>query len=355
MISREAFAELQSLEERELAAALKAALNGRNGELPFLSQLHEQALSTVSRWDEAVYLKLEDDLASNPAFAEKFFDLANTDPAVVEAWKAVGNAAKRANPDIADAGKIIRKDIKSLEAFAKFDIDLIDKIGQERFNDFITSLIKANPKCKTCGNSGSSLVGDLDDVLNDLYEVTTKRVDFGDADLAKSFDDFLKEAGEQASKAKGASLTLKKMSRNWDELTEGGWSLKGFEGSIPDVETGHRLDLKFGRTIDGAPEVKSIEMKNWKEARSISGDTYKQFKAYISSGKQFDYYFTDGLSDAMKGNFENIFKDASKANELWKANPEFFRSLDRVNINTVDDIIDLADAGELVDLINWIK
>ncbi|MFA0964001.1 HNH endonuclease [Roseivirga sp. BDSF3-8] len=97
-ISREAFAELQSLEERELAAALKAALNGRRlpGELPFLSQLHEEALSTVSRWDEAVYLKLEDDLASNPAFAEKFFDLANTDPGVVEAWKYLGDIGHNA-------------------------------------------------------------------------------------------------------------------------------------------------------------------------------------------------------------------------------------------------------------------
>ncbi|MFA0960282.1 DNA/RNA non-specific endonuclease [Roseivirga sp. BDSF3-8] len=99
VISREAFAELQSLEERELAAALKAALNGRRlpGELPFLSQLHEEALSTVSRWDEAVYLKLEDDLASNPAFAEKFFDLANTDPGVVETWIRFGESPLRIN------------------------------------------------------------------------------------------------------------------------------------------------------------------------------------------------------------------------------------------------------------------
>jgi len=270
-------------------------------------------------------------------------------------WAVWTHAARvRQQENLSDAGKILRKDIKSLEAFAKFDADLIGKIGQQRFDDFMTSLIKANPKCKTCGNSGSSLVGNLDDVLNDLHEVATKRVNFSDANVAKGFDDFLKEAGEQASKAKGAALSLKKMARNWDQLTEGGWSLKGFEGNIPDIETGHRLDLLLKKTTGVRELEKSIEFKNWKSARSISGNTYDQFKAYISSGKQFDYYFSDGLSDAMKGNFQNVFKDASKAQELWDANPSLFENL---GFPDVDALNGAANAGQLVNhpLLNFVK
>ncbi|MFA0963213.1 fibronectin type III domain-containing protein [Roseivirga sp. BDSF3-8] len=139
VISREAFAELQSLEERELAAALKAALSGRRlpGELPFLSQLHEEALSTVSRWDEAVYLKLEDDLASNPAFSEKFFNLANTDPGVVEAWKAVGVDAN------------LRTNTKFLGNISGYSDDLLKQLNDDLLNpkwaEELKALFKDNP------------------------------------------------------------------------------------------------------------------------------------------------------------------------------------------------------------------
>ena len=275
---------------------------------------------------------------------------------LIESWKGIGDAAKRANPDIADAGKILRKDIKSLEVFAKFDADLISKVGQQRFDDFMTSLIKANPKCKTCGNAGSSLVGDLDDVLSDFHKVVTERAVKADGSLVDEFDDFLKEAGEQASKAKGAALTLKKMSKNWDELTQGGWSLNRFEGSIPDIETGHKLDLLFERKNPDTNrfEYKSVEMKNWSSARSISGSTYGQFKAYVTSGNGFEYYFSDGLSDAMKGNFQNVFKDASKAQELWDVNPSLFENL---GFPDVDALIGAANAGQLVNhpLLNFVK
>jgi hypothetical protein len=146
------------------------------------------------------------------------------------------------------------------------------------------------------------------------------------------------------------------MSRNWDELRAGGWELNRFEGSIPDIETGHKLDALFKRTnsTTGIDEFKSVEMKNWSSARSVSGSIYDQFKAYISGGNSFEYYFSDGLSDAMKGNFQNVFKDAAKAKELWDANPSFFMRLSN-DITKVDDVIDMAIDGDLVNLINWVK
>ncbi|MEQ9305123.1 MAG: hypothetical protein RJQ14_14540, partial [Marinoscillum sp.] len=184
---------------------------------------NRQIVQKLKHWTNDQLKLLDSDLSSS-SLHTSFMN--NSE--LVDSWKGIGDAAKRANPDIADAGKILRKDIKSLEAFAKFDADLISKVGQQRFDDFMTSLIKANPKCKTCGNAGSSLVGNLDDVLNDFHKVVTERAVKADGSLVDGFDDFLKEAGEQASKAKGAALTLKKMSKNWDELTQGGWSLNRF-------------------------------------------------------------------------------------------------------------------------------
>ena len=190
---------------------------------------------------------------------------------MVKAWDRIRTAAKNANPNLPDPGKILRTDIPSLTALSKFDDALINSIGQQRFDNFLEKLIKANPKCSTCGNAGDVLVGNLDNVLDDFHKVVTERAVGPNGGFVQGFDDFMAEAGEQASKAKAAALTLKKMSNNWDEITEGGYSLSRFEGNIPDIETGHKLDLLLERTVNGVTEFKSIEMKNWSQVRSISG------------------------------------------------------------------------------------
>ncbi len=173
----------------------------------------------------------------------------------------------------------------------------------------------------------------------------------------EGYAEFMTEAGEQASKAKAAALTLKKMSNNWYELTNGGWELYRFEGSIPDIETGHKLDALLRRTNPetGLYEYKSLEMKNWSSARSMPANKGSQFYAYIESGHKFEYYFPDGISDAMKSNFQNIFKDATKAEELWDLNSSFFRNLGDGEITSLDKLIKAANDGKLVDLINWVK
>ena len=164
----------------------------------------------------------------------------------------------------------------------------------------------------------------------------------------------MKEAGEQASKAKGAVFTLKTMSKSWDKLTAGGWKLSRFEGNIPDIETGHRLDLLFEK-LDGVRKLeKAVEMKNWSAARSITGSTFSQFKAYIKSGNLFEYYFSDGLSTVMKRRFQDVFKQADKVDELWEANENFFR---QAGFQSVDEIVDAANLGQLVNnpILNFIK
>ncbi|GAB2901033.1 hypothetical protein GCM10027180_33920 [Microbulbifer echini] len=137
------------------------------------------------------------------------------------------------------------------------------------------------------------------------------------------------------------------MSQNWDELTQGGWVLSRFEGSIPDVETKHKLDALFTRVNPRTDlsESKSVEMKNWSSAWSISGSTYEQFKVYLTGGSDFEYYFSNGLSDAMKGKFQNVFKGASKSCELFNANPMFFEEHE---IRSHEMLSNLAKNGQLV-------
>ena len=97
--------------------------------------------------------------------------------------------------------------------------------------------------------------------------------------------------------------------------------------------------------LTGATEFKSVEMKNWSSARSVSGSTYNQFKAYVKSGNVFEYHFSNGLGAAMKENFQNVFKDAAKANELFKVNPSFFRNQNIANPTILNN---LANQGQLL-------
>ena len=96
-------------------------------------------------------------------------------------------------------------------------------------------------------------------------------------------------------------------------------------------------------------------MKNWEAARSINGKNFLQFKAYITSGNKFEYHFRDGLKNAMKGNFQHVFKDATKAEELWDLNNSFFRNLGGGEISSLDELIEAATGGDLIDLIDWLK
>ena len=246
-------------------------------------------------------------------------------------------------------------DLPSLNALLKFDSELVNKIGLQRFDNFLEKLIKANPKCSTCGNAGDVLVGKLDDVLDDLHKIATQRAVKPDGSFVQGFDAFMAEAGEQASKAKGAALILRKISNNWDEISEGGsYTIKKFEGNIPDIETNHRLDVQLSKFENGQEIEKSLEMKNWSEARSISGSTYDQFLANIASGKRFDYYFSDGLQSGMKASFQNLFKDASKAQVLYNANPSFFNNY---GFQSAGQLSGAANANQLINnpLLNFVK
>ena len=93
---------------------------------------------------------------------------------------------------------------------------------------------------------------------------------------------------------------------------------------------------------------------------SAGGDTYNQFKAYIESGHEFRYYFNNGLSDAMKTKFQNVFKNQTKMQELWNINSDFFKQFklpNGQNISSWQQVKQLADNNLLInhEMLNFIK
>lgn len=274
------------------------------------------------------------------------------DSKLIKSWERIENSAKRATSG-GDAGKILRKDVASLKAIAKFDDDLISKIGSDKFDDFMDNVMKANPKCMTCGNLGKTHMGNLNEIYADFYTTVTKRIPKKDnGDFIDSFGDFMKEAAEQPSKAKGAVFILKKLSRNIDDFEAGGFKLSDLEINIPNIDTGHRLDLIFKRTIDGDDFYKLMEFKNWEVPNSISGDYLSQFKAYLSSGHSFEYYFNNGLGKQMKGHFQTAIKN--NIDDIWTSGKDYFKSVDIIRKNQLQELV---DSGELInhEALNFVK
>jgi len=110
-ISKEVFQNLQNLEEKELASALKSALNGvlSPSQLAFVSKLDPKAIDLLSKWDTDILLKLEKDLSENITFANKFIELTAENPGVVDSWDIL---RKNGRTDL-------KLDIPSLEALNK--------------------------------------------------------------------------------------------------------------------------------------------------------------------------------------------------------------------------------------------
>ncbi|MDR2038615.1 MAG: hypothetical protein LBQ60_11895, partial [Bacteroidales bacterium] len=253
---------------------------------------------------------------------------------MVDAWKYIGRSEMRLDPDILES---TARMIKSHPDFTATHSEMINHIYQ--------SLGEARAVCKTCpgslGQTPDLQVGNMEDIIDNLNDAISKYADLpGFAVPATgSTETFLKEMAESGKKAKGGSFTLDLLKNRFNELSENGrYTLIRFEGTIPDIETGHKLDLYF-ETLMG--ESKSVEIKNWSTARMVGEE---QFLAYIKSGKQFEYYF-NGTTTEMKTVFQNHFRN--KVYEwLNPLNPEIN------NFKKIFDVNNLAEFELLAENLN---
>ena len=158
---------------------------------------------------------------------------------LVEAWKR-----------LADLGRNqMRKDPSILASMRK-TMDNPD-IPSNRLDDIVNSLAESGARCKTCDNAGTEGLRYIDEVLDDLDGFAK------DFKNTPGYDDFLREMGEQGTKATGGSWTLDALMRNRSKYFNGE-TITGFEVKhVP----GREFAADVVTDVGGVPHYK--EFKSW--------------------------------------------------------------------------------------------
>lgn len=166
----------------------------------------------------------------------------DSNPTLVDSWKR-----------LADLGRNqMRKDPGILTSMRKA-MDNPD-IPSSRLDDIVNSLAESGARCRTCENAGTEGLRYIDEVLNDLDAFATEFKN------TSGYDDFLREMGEQGTKATGGSWTLEALMRN-------------------------RSKYFSGETITGF-EVKHVPGRDFAaDVRTLSGNltSFKEFKSWSSN------------------------------------------------------------------------
>ena len=149
--------------------------------------------------------KLDEDLADDAlrsAFA------GNED--LVDSWKR-----------LADLGRNqMRRDPSILTSMRKAMDN--PSIPSNRLDNIVNSLAESGARCKTCDNAGTEGLRYIDEVLDDLDGFSKE------FNGTPGYDDFLREMGEQGTKATGGSWTLEALMRNRNKYFSGE-AITGFE------------------------------------------------------------------------------------------------------------------------------
>ncbi|MBP2834032.1 fibronectin type III domain-containing protein [Aquimarina sp. U1-2] len=294
--------------------------------------ISDPSLHTLNLLPEDKLLKLASDF-------ERFSDglkIKFKDPDFIEGWSLISKRAEmRLDDEILSSLRVL---VKNHKGFVQGYSDELTKIFDK--------LAEARGGCTSCPSSNSNIddgVGMIKDIIEDLDEVIVKV-----GDNATGLGDFLREMGQTAKKAKAGTFTLKTLNAKWTDLTSGGYKFSRFEGNIPDIDTGHKLDVLFFNP--NTLKSRAIELKNWKNVSAIPSGSNSQFYKYLQSGKEFRYYF-NGNTEQAKTAFQNIFKNSDKAKELFEVRPGFFTKHSLPNgtrIRSWEEVKSLADDGLLI-------
>ena len=189
----------------------------------------------VARVDKGKLDDLLADLADNHLLTRKLLD----EPHLVDAWERLaklGRNQMRKDPDILSA---MRKTMDNPD------------IPSNRLDDIVNSLAKSGARCKTCDNAGTNGLRYIDEVLEDLGGFATE------FKKTPGYDDFLREMGEQGTKATGGSWTLEALMRNRSKYFSGE-TITGFEVKhVPGRDFAADVRTKVGSVLSFK------EFKNW--------------------------------------------------------------------------------------------
>jgi hypothetical protein len=242
----------------------------------------------------------------------------DNNPTLVDAWKR-----------LADLGRNqMRKDPNILTSMRKA-MDNPD-IPSNRLNDIVNSLAESGARCKTCDNAGTEGLRFINDVLDDLDIFATEFKNI------RGYDDFLREMGEQGTKATGGSWTLEALMRN---------RTKYFSG---ETITGFEVKHVPGR--DFAADVVTVVGKN---------NQYKEFKNWSSN-----LMGQSNMIDQMTGTIE-VINDLNDMKFIfnpsrWKPTAAQLRTalegkrslIDAISNTKKDLLFQTRDTDEIIDILS---
>lgn len=198
---------------------------------------------------------LLEDLANNKGFR----DALQANEGLVDGWKR-----------LADLGRNqMRKDPSILTSMRKA-MDNPD-IPSNRLDDIVNSLAESGARCKTCDNAGTDGLRYIDEVLDDLDGFAK------DFKGTSGYDNFLREMGEQGTKATGGSWTLEALMRNRSKYFNGE-TITGFEVKhVPGREFAADVETIQGRF------AKYKEFKSWSSNLMGSSNMVDQMAGTMST------------------------------------------------------------------------
>lgn len=168
----------------------------------------------------------------------------------------------------------MRKDPSILKSMKKVKDN--SDIPSERLDNIINSLADSRARCRTCENPGKKDLRYVDEVLDDLDGFAKEFKD------TPGYDDFLREMGEQGTKATGGSWTLDALMRSGSKYFN--------EETITGFEVNHVPGKKFAADVvtdvGGVPHYK--EFKNWSSNLMGQSNMIDQMTGTMSVIKNLD-------------------------------------------------------------------
>ncbi|CAM3289775.1 hypothetical protein [Empedobacter stercoris] len=257
-----------------------------------------------------------------------------------DAWKTVLNAR--------GANSVLKKDVALINKVAdlKKNNSFMQNIGG---NDGLEKIIKNNVQapCKSCGNSGSKYLKNMDEYLDDVEHFVTN---FNNVSDAQRLITELKNGAQYT--VEGGAFALRMFKEN-----AGGLFTKGQVSAIDlrfSEDVLNRFDVKFA---NGFAEFKSYQIE------SISNVSINQLKQYLgavdlSKIENLHYYFDKQklLKEYGTGSFNNINEATNAVKEKFKTiftnkSDEIFSSLNQ-NIKNELGLTGLNARSSFNDLIS---
>ena len=316
-----------------------------------------EAKADVSKYvDKKLVNEALDDLAvQSTAFIKKIDALTNLTAAekstlktLLEADADLAKAFAKAPEEMAGAWKLVRSSIAEGTQFAK-DPKTLEKLGEmmqtnssfrqklgSSWEQELKEILEKNAdlRCGTCGNKGISSLPAMDEVLDNLAQISR----FSDK---PGFSSVLKNLKSNVANRDGVNHMISYIKKNADEFE----NITEFEFQYA-YEFLNKADVLVGNI---KYEFKSWtpDLPNpWNSFFGGTGNSYTQFVRYLQNTtdvKNLKYIFNG--AKASESQVKSAFKAllTNKKTEVFEANPNLWKQFDRIGGGKIRNLTDFEN------------